>query len=80
MAFTNNYSTSFRWCDRLFGMDDKYRDYYRRIAASKVAMKGKSKAEQEAAEHQLIAEIKAEGQHTEAIAKGSILDKTVKVQ
>ncbi|KAI9455629.1 hypothetical protein HD554DRAFT_2317692 [Boletus coccyginus] len=43
-----------------------------------VAMKGKSKAEQEAAERQLIAEIKAEGQHTGGITEGFILDKTVK--
>ena len=43
-------------------------------------MKGKSKAEQEAAERQLIAEIEAEGQRAEAIAEGSVSDKTVKVQ
>ena len=81
MAFTNNYSTSFRWCDRLFGTDDKYREYRRRIAASKAAMKGKSKAEQEAAERELIAEIEAEGHRAEAIAEGTVQDdKTVKVQ
>jgi len=43
-------------------------------------MKGKSKAEQEAVEYQLIAEIEAEGQRAEAITKKSVLDKTVKVQ
>lgn len=81
MAFTNNFSTSFRWCDRLFGTDDKYQEYRNRIAASKAAMKGKSKAEQEAAERQLMAEIEAEGQRAEAIAEGSVEeDKTVKVQ
>ncbi|KAG8215747.1 hypothetical protein J3R82DRAFT_7645 [Butyriboletus roseoflavus] len=81
MAFTNNFSTSFRWCDRLFGTDDKYREYRRRIAANKAAMKGKSKAEQDAAERQLIAEIEAEGHRAEAIAEGSVQQgKTVKVQ
>ena len=27
MAFTNNFSTSFRWWDRIFGTDIKYREY-----------------------------------------------------
>ncbi|KIJ08031.1 hypothetical protein PAXINDRAFT_102710 [Paxillus involutus ATCC 200175] len=72
MAFTNNYSTSFRWCDRLFGTDDKYREYRERVAASKAAMKGKSKTEREAAERQLMAEIEAEGQRAEAIAEGTL--------
>lgn len=81
MAFVNNYSTSFRWCDRLFGTDDKYREYRRRIAESKAAMKGKSKAEQEAAERRLIEEMEAEGERLEAIAEGIVpKDKTVKVQ
>ncbi|KAI9567001.1 hypothetical protein HD554DRAFT_2039892 [Boletus coccyginus] len=66
MAFTNNYSTSFQWCNHLFHMND-----------GKVVMKGKRKAKQEAAEHQLIAEIEAEGQHIEAIAE--ILGKMIKV-
>ncbi|KAI9566671.1 hypothetical protein HD554DRAFT_2115574 [Boletus coccyginus] len=78
MVFTNNYSISFWWCNRLFGTDDKYCNYCQHIAASKVAMKGKSKAKQEAAERQLIAKIKAEGQHTGGITEGSVLDKTVK--
>lgn len=81
MAFTNNFSTSFRWCDRLFGTDDRYRVYCKRMAANKAALKGKSKAEQEAAELQLMAEMEAEGQRAEAIAEGSVEeDKTVKVQ
>ena len=81
MAFVNNFSTSFRWCDRLFGTDDKYREYRRLITESKAAMKGKSEAEQEAAERALIAEFEAEGERLEAIAEGLIPDdKTVKVQ
>ena len=74
MAFVNNYSTSFRWCDRLFGTDGKYREYRRLMAASKAAMKGKSKAEQEAAERKLIAEMEAEGHRLELIAEGCLHD------
>lgn len=81
MAFTNNFSTSFRWCDRIFGTDDKYREYRARITAQKAAMKGKSKAEREEAERNLIAEIEAEGLRAEALAEGSApAPKTVKVQ
>ena len=80
MAFVNNYSTSFRWCDRLFGTDDKYREYRRRLAANKAAMKGKSKAEQEAAERQLIHEMEAEGERLEAIAEGIMQENKDKVQ
>ena len=81
MAFVNNYSTSFRWCDRLFGTDDKYREYRRRLDANKAAMKGKSKAEQEAAERRLVEEMEAEGERLEAIAEGLIqAEKTTKVQ
>lgn len=81
MAFTNNFSTSFRWCDRIFGTDDKYREYRARIATQKAAMKNKSKAEREEAERNLIAEIEAEGQRAEALAEGSVsAPKTVKVQ
>lgn len=80
MAFVNNYSTSFRWCDRVFGTDDKYREYRRRLAANKAAMKGKSKAEQEAAERRLIHEMEAEGERLEAIAEGIIQGDKDKVQ
>ena len=80
MAFVNNYSTSFRWCDRVFGTDDKYREYRCRLAANKAAMKGKSKAEQEAAERRLIHEMEAEGERLEAIAEGIIQGDKDKVQ
>lgn len=33
MAFVNNYSTSFRYLDFLFGTDNKYRAYKARLAA-----------------------------------------------
>jgi methylsterol monooxygenase len=81
MAFTNNFSTSFRWCDRIFGTDNKYREYRARISAQKAAMKNKSKSERDEAERKLIAEIEAEGQRAEAIAEGIMpASKTVKVQ
>ncbi|TCD67712.1 C-4 sterol methyl oxidase [Steccherinum ochraceum] len=35
MAFVNNFSTSFRWCDYLLGTDDKYREYRAKIDAAK---------------------------------------------
>jgi len=44
MAFTNCYSTSFRWLDFMFGTDDKYRAYKERIAAAPTA--DRSKVEQ----------------------------------
>ncbi|CAK5269877.1 unnamed protein product [Mycena citricolor] len=61
MAFTNNYATSFRWCDRLFGTDDKYRAYRARVEAAKKAMKNASKAEHDELERKLMAEVEAEG-------------------
>ena len=64
----------------MFGTDDKYREYRRRLAANKAAMKGKSKAEQEAAERRLIHEMEAEGERLEAIAEGIIQGDKDKVQ
>ncbi|KAI9462607.1 hypothetical protein F5148DRAFT_1276568 [Russula earlei] len=34
MAFVNNFSTSFRWWDRILGTDDKYRTYRERMRAA----------------------------------------------
>jgi methylsterol monooxygenase len=78
MAFTNNYSTSFRWWDRMLGTDDKYLEYRKRADALKAGMKGKSKAEVAAAERRLIELVEEEGHRAEAIAEGSV--KQVKVQ
>ncbi|KAI6127118.1 hypothetical protein F5141DRAFT_1085640 [Pisolithus sp. B1] len=81
MSFTNNYSTSFRWWDYIFGTDKKYREYRQRLADSKAALKNKSKAEQDAAERRLLEEVEAEGHRAEALVEGSIsATKTVKVQ
>jgi len=79
MAFTNNYSTSFRWCDRIFGTDTKYREYRARMHAAKAAMKSVSRSEQDVIEQRLIDEVKAEGLRAEAEAEGSS-PKVVKVQ
>ncbi|KAF8896860.1 C-4 methyl sterol oxidase [Gymnopilus junonius] len=65
MAFTNNFSTSFRWWDRIFGTDDKYRAYRAKVKA----MKSISKGEREALEKKLMAEVEAEGIKAEAEAE-----------
>ncbi|CAK5277989.1 unnamed protein product, partial [Mycena citricolor] len=66
MAFTNNYSTSFRWCDRIFGTDDKYRIYRARVEAAKKSMANASKADHDELERKLMAEVEAEGLLAEA--------------
>ncbi|PFH49532.1 hypothetical protein AMATHDRAFT_62994 [Amanita thiersii Skay4041] len=66
MAFTNNFSTSFRWWDRIFGTDKKYLEYRARIKAAKIAMKNASKDKQEEMERRLMEEVEAEGQRAEA--------------
>jgi len=67
MAFVNNFSTSFRWCDRLFGTDDKYRQYRQRVSAMKKA--NVSKEEFAAMEKQMLSEVEAEGVKAEAQAE-----------
>ncbi|KAH9979544.1 hypothetical protein BGW80DRAFT_1435031 [Lactifluus volemus] len=53
MAFVNNFSTSFRWWDRLLGTDNKYRAYRARIRA---ATKGLNDAQRKAIEEKMVAE------------------------
>lgn len=79
MAFTNNFSTSFRWWDRIFGTDTKYQEYRARVNAAKSSMKTASKEEQKAIEQRFLAEVEAEGIRAEAEAEGSV-PKTVKTQ
>ena len=67
MAFVNNFSTSFRWCDRLFGTDDKYRIYRARITAARKA--GMSPDEFKAMEARLCAEAEREGVEAEKVAE-----------
>ncbi|GLB42749.1 putative sterol desaturase family protein [Lyophyllum shimeji] len=79
MAFTNNFSTSFRWWDRICGTDTKYLQYRARVNAAKKAMKNATKEQQEAIERKLMAEVEAEGLRAEAEAEGSA-PKVVKVE
>jgi len=53
MAFVNNFSTSFRWWDRMLGTDGKYREYRQRIRA---ATKGLDEAHRKIVEERLVAE------------------------
>lgn len=80
MAFVNNYSTSFRYLDFLFGTDDKYRLHRAKVAKAKVAMKGASEEERKAMEQKLCDETEREGQIAEAAAekKGAWLTGGVK--
>ncbi|KAJ3481574.1 hypothetical protein NLJ89_g12197 [Agrocybe chaxingu] len=66
MAFTNNFSTSFHWWDRIFGTDTKYREYRARVKAAKKAM---SKEQQLEFERKLMAQVEAEGIVAEAEAE-----------
>ncbi|KAK7048168.1 C-4 methylsterol oxidase [Favolaschia claudopus] len=66
MAFTNNFSTSFRWWDRVLGTDDKYRAYRKRVQAAKAAKKNASKEELDQMEQKLMAEFEADGLRAEA--------------
>lgn len=74
MAFVNNFSTSFRWCDRLFGTDDKYRVYRARITAAKKA--GMTAEEFKAMEARLCAEAEKEGVEAEKVAESYRYNKT----
>ncbi|TRM66915.1 hypothetical protein BD626DRAFT_452223 [Schizophyllum amplum] len=64
MAFTNNFSTSFRWWDYMLGTDDKYRAYRARVKAAKA--KGLSEDEMRQAERELMDEVEKEGLVAEA--------------
>ena len=64
MAFVNNFSTSFRWFDRMFGTDDKYREYRKRVNEMKKL--NLSKEEYEAMERKMIQEAEQEGLRAEA--------------
>ena len=64
MAFVNNFATSFRWCDRLFGTDDKYREYRKRVNAMKKL--NLSREEYAAMERKMLLEAEQEGLRAEA--------------
>ena len=61
MAFTNNFSTSFRWWDWAFGTDTKYREYRAKVKAAKAAMKNASADDIKKFEENLMNEVEAEG-------------------
>jgi len=63
MAFVNNFATSFRWCDYIFGTDTKYREYKARVALAKSA------AEREGLEQKIFDETKADGLRAEKEAE-----------
>lgn len=64
MAFVNNFSTSFRWCDWLFGTDKKYHEHVKRVRAAK--KQATSLEEYLLLEQKLMAETEAEGLKAEA--------------
>jgi len=67
MSFVNNFSTSFRWCDWLFGTDKKYRAYCARMSAMKKI--NLTKAALAEMEKVMLAETEAEGLEAEAAAE-----------
>lgn len=69
MAFTNNFSTSFRWWDRILGTDNKYREYRKKVDAAKAAMKGATKEDKDRLEQKMLKEIEEEGKRAEARAE-----------
>lgn len=69
MAFTNNFSTSFRYLDFIFGTDDKYRAHKAKLAATR--RHGATKEEQAALEKKLFEETEREGVLAEQLAEKS---------
>ena len=67
MAFVNNFATSFRWCDWLFGTDTKYHEYRAKINAAKA--RGLSKEEFEQLELRLNEQAEKEGVEAEKVAE-----------
>ncbi|KAG5634899.1 hypothetical protein H0H81_000398 [Sphagnurus paluster] len=80
MAFTNNFSTSFRWWDRICGADMKYQEYRARVLVAKKAMVNASKEQRDAMELKLMTEVEAEGLRAEAEAEGRSPLKNIKLQ
>ncbi|KAH8109096.1 C4-methyl sterol oxidase [Phellopilus nigrolimitatus] len=67
MAFTNNFSTSFRYLDFIFGTDDKYRSHKEKLRKMKASTA--SKEEQAAIERKLNEETEKSGLLAEAAAE-----------
>jgi methylsterol monooxygenase len=64
MAFMNNYSTLFRWWDRLLGMDNKYWAYHSWICT---ATKGLDDVQCKAIEEKMVLEKEEAGFATENV-------------
>jgi len=81
MAFTNNFSTSFRWWDRICGTDNKFREYKKNVKAAKAAMKNATEEQKAALERRYMDEVEKEGiqAQAEAEARGTFGQKA-KVQ
>ena len=71
MAFVNNFSTSFRYLDFIFGTDDKFHEYKRKLRKAKAAAaaKGMSKEEQDEIERKFVEEHEKAGLIAESIAE-----------
>ncbi|KAJ8519227.1 hypothetical protein ONZ45_g3790 [Pleurotus djamor] len=74
MAFTNNFSTSFRWWDRICGTDDKYRAYRERVKEMK--KKNVDAKEFHKLEQKLMEEVEKEGIIAEREAETGVKRKT----
>ena len=69
-----NYATSFRYLDFIFGTDNKYRAYRAKVAAEKAKAVQKlhhelTEAEEDAIENRILAETEAEGMRAEKAAE-----------
>ena len=73
MAFVNNFSTSFRYLDFIFGTDKKYREYRDKVKAARTAMANATEEEQAAIERKFLEETEAAGTlaEREAEARGA---------
>lgn len=73
MAFVNNFSTSFRYLDYLFGTDKKYREYRQKVKVTRAAMQNATEEEQAAIERKFLEETEAAGTiaEREAEARGA---------
>lgn len=70
MAFVNNYASSFRYLDFLFGTDKKYRAHKEKLRKARDAMKGASKAEIESMTQKFMNDAADEGLRAEKVIEG----------
>ncbi|KIK68857.1 hypothetical protein GYMLUDRAFT_67567 [Collybiopsis luxurians FD-317 M1] len=75
LAFTDNFATSFRWWDSIFGTDKKYRAYRARVEAAKA--KAATPEEFYKAEQEINANVLSEGLLTERAIEARLEKKAV---